>query len=212
MQKSIFIIVIGIIILTSCSKENSTSTAPVSTQESVNDYYPLNEGNYWVYKQSEFDSSGNAIPHSWPNDSVVVKNDTLINNKVYHTVVEYNLISIPTPHIHYYRDSANFIINSMGTIIFSINPGFLEMQLLSSDTIAYVNYSFINQTTNITVPLGTYSCVDLKGEMFRKIDNYNIAHLSHNYFCKNIGSIKRVNLWVTSLGRVDLELISYYVH
>jgi hypothetical protein len=212
MKKSILIIGIGLIFFTSCRKENSTSTTPVTTQESVLDYFPLKDGNYWVYKQSQFDSSGNALPHIYTNDSIVVKNDTLINNMTYHKVVEYNFLGLADPDNDYLRDSANFIVNDKGVIIFSVNPGFVRMQLLSSDTIAYINYSFIAQTTNITVPLGAYSCVDFKGEIFRKIDNYSIAHLSHNYYCKKIGSIKKINLWVTSLERVDLELISYHVN
>ena len=211
MKKSILIISICIIFFTSCRKENNTSTTPITTQESVLDYYPLNEDNYWVYKQSEFDSSGNAIPHTWANDSIVVKNDTLINNMTFHKVVEYNFIGSTNPNIHYYRDSANCIVDNNGAIIFSINPGFVCMKLLSADTIAYVNYSFINQTTNITVPLGTYSCVDFKGEIFRKIDNYNISYLTHNYYYKNIGTVKKVKRWVNSLGRVDFELLSYNV-
>lgn len=210
MKKSILVISIGLIFFTSCRKEDSKSTTPTSNQESVLDYFPLSNGNYWVYKQSEYDSSGNFIPHTWKNDSIVVKNDTIINNKTYHTVVEYNFIGATNPSTDYFRDSANCIVNNNGTIIFSINPGFVCMKLLTPDTIAYVNYSFINQTTNITVPLGAYSCVDFKGEMFRKVDNYNIAYLSHNYYFKNIGTVKKIKRWVTTLGRVDLELLSYY--
>lgn len=213
MKKSILIISIGIIFFTSCRKEDSTSTTPITTQETVNDYFPLNTGNYWVYKQTSLDSSGNIIPNTWGNDSIVVKNDTVINNKTYHTIIEYNFLGSPNPHNHFYRDSLNYIVDNNGAIVFSINPGFVYKQVFSylSDTIAYVNYSFVNQTTSITVPLGTYNCVDLKGEIFRKNDNFTNVHLSHNYYCKNIGSVKKVLRFVESLGFIELELLSYHV-
>ncbi|NVN94550.1 MAG: hypothetical protein HXX18_04605 [Bacteroidetes bacterium] len=212
MKKSILIISIGIIFFTSCRKENSISTPPpVTTNESVLDYFPLKAGNYWVYKQSEIDSSGNNIITTYPNDSIVVKNDTLINNLTYHTVSEYNFLGMSYPRNQYLRDSGNFIVNEKGEIIFSINSGFIHTQLLSSDTIAYVNYSFINQTSNITVPLGVYSCVDFRGEIYRKMDNYNRAYLSHNYYNKGIGSVRKIERYIISLGQIDLQLISYHV-
>ncbi|MBI5541043.1 MAG: hypothetical protein HY951_13340 [Bacteroidia bacterium] len=213
MKKSILIISIGIILFNSCRKEDSITITPVITQETVNDYFPLNTGNYWVYKQTSLDSSGNIIPNTWGNDSIVVKNDTIINSNTYHTVFEYNSLGHTSPYVHYYRDSSNCIVDNNGAIVFSINPGFVKNQVFAylSDTIAYVNYYFVNQTTSITVPLGTYNCVDLKGELFRIEDNFNITRLIHNYYCKNIGSIKKTRLFVSSLQRIELDLLSYHV-
>lgn len=213
MKKSILIISIGIIIFTSCRKEDSNPITPTNQQKSVLDYFPLNTGNYWVYKQSEYDSLGNIRPHTYANDSIVVKNDTIINNKTYHTIIEYNFLGSPNSHNHYYRDSANYIVDNNGNIILSVTPGFIHKQVIAFnlDTISYVNYSFIDQTTSITVPLGTYNCVDVRGEIFRKTDNFSIAHLTHNYYYKNIGSVKKVLRFVESLGFIELELVNYNV-
>lgn len=213
MKKSILIICIGFLFFTACRKKDAETITPTSTPESVLDYFPLKEGNYWVYKQSSFDSSGNVIPNTWGNDSIVVKNDTVINSNTYHKVLDYNSLGNTSAYIHYYRDSSNCIVDNNGAIIFSINPGFIRKQVITAglDTIVYINYSFVNQITSITVPMGTYNCIAIKGEIFRIEDNFNITRLIHNYYCKNIGTIKMTRLFVTSLNRIELELLSYHV-
>lgn len=212
MKKCIFIIGIGIslIYLASCRKENSSVTLP-TTSESVLDYFPLNAGNYWVYKQTQYDNAGNLMPQTWENDSVVVKNDTIINNKTYHKVVEYNFLGATTQNTYFYRDSANCIISNYGDVIFSINSGIVYNKVFSPDTVAYVNYSFINTTTSVIVPLGTYNCVDFKGEVFRKADNYSIPYLTHNYYNNSIGPVKKDKMFVNALYRIYFDLINYHL-
>jgi hypothetical protein len=211
MKKSNFIIVIGIsiIFLMSCHKENSTSTT--STTTSVLDYFPLKTGNYWVYKPFQVDTSGNIVPLNWKNDSIVVNNDTVINNNSYHTITEYNYLGSTNSNIYYYRDSANCIVDNFGDIIFSINSGVIYKKYFDPDTIAFNNSTYINTTTSITVPLGTYSCVDFKGDVFRKIDNYNKAYLIHKYCYIGIGIVKHTELFITSLEQIQLELVKYHV-
>lgn len=210
MKKCIFIIGLGvgiIIFFASCHKKDTAPTTP----DTVLDYYPLKEGNYWIYKPSWSDTAGNVIPQTWENDSVVVKGDTVINGKIYHSVIEYNFLGSANPSINYYRDSANCIVNEHGEIIFSINSGIVYKKIITPDTLAYVNYSFVNDITSITVPLGTYSCFDFKGEIFRKTDNYNKAYLTHNYSCKSIGPVKKIKRFVTSLQQINLDLLNYHI-
>lgn len=220
MKKYTLVIVLGIILifLFSCSKKDApvpetttqATNKPIATP-SVLEYLPLNAGNYWVYKQTEYDTSGSIVPRIYKNDSVVVKNDTVINGKTYHTIVNYNFLSEP-PLTMYWRDSADCIVNNDGKIIFSINTsGIIYKNILSPDTLAFVNYSYTSTPTNITVPLGTYSCVDYKGEVYRKADNYNKSILIHNYYCKGIGSVKEESVFIGSLYWIKWDLLSYHI-
>ncbi|MDP1727321.1 MAG: hypothetical protein Q8M15_11100 [Bacteroidota bacterium] len=208
MKNSIFIIGIILIIFSSCSKEKT----PITTPDSVLDYFPLKKGNYWVYKVSYLDSAGNTISQSRENDSMVIGNDILINNKTYITVIHYNYLGATNsdPFIVYYRDSSDCIVNNYGKIIFSINSGVYK-EIFHEDSSAYINYSFVSQATNITVPIGTYNCLDYKGELYRKSEQYKIAFLTHNYCYKNIGTIRKVMLYIGSLDKVNLDLIKYHI-
>ena len=94
MKKSALIIGLGLSLFffVSCNKKD-TST-PVTTTPAVSDYFPMAVGDYWVYQQTQYDSSGNIIPQTWKNDSVVVKNDTVFNNKTYHILMDYNCLGM----------------------------------------------------------------------------------------------------------------------
>ena len=184
MKKCIFYVglgVVSILFFNSCQKKDSV-TPPETKSDLVTDYYPLSTGNYWVYKQTQYDSLGNVIPQTWKNDSIVVKSDTVINSKTYHTLVEYNFLGSSNPIYKYYRDSADCIVNNLGEVIFSINTTGVYKRIFTSDTVAYINYSYVNTPTNITVPQGTYNCPDFLGSLYRKMDNYNNVTLIHNYY------------------------------
>jgi hypothetical protein len=217
MKKCAIVIGLGIslLIVISCNKKKSdlSGSDTIKTTVAVSDYFPLNTGNYWVYKTTQYDSSGNLIQQTFKNDSVVVKNDTVINSKTYHTVIEYNFLGSTTPNTQFYKDSADCVIDNNGEIIFSINSAaIIYSKILSPDTVAYVNYSYINTPITISVPIGTYNCVDFKGDVFRKIDNFDKAYSTHNYYSKNIGTIKKIELFVNSLYKINLELQLFYVH
>ena len=213
MKKNALVIglLLNLIFFIACNKKDAQENTPKTTQ-SVSDYFPLAVGNYWVYKQSEADSSGNIISQNWLNDSVVVKNDTVINSKNYHIVANYHYLGNTNPFFSYYRDSSDCIVDEGGGIVFNINTsGIIYKHILSPDTVAYVDYSYNGTPTSITVPLGTYSCVDFKGEMYRKADNFSKSYLIHNYNSLNIGSVKKTQLFVNSLYRLTFDLVAYHV-
>jgi hypothetical protein len=141
-----------------------------------------------------------------------VKNDTLINGKSYHIIAEYNFLTMSVPIIRNIRDSADCVVDDKGDLLFSINSSaIIKTNILTPDTIAYVDYSYSSNPTSITVPSGTYSCGDFKGALYRKMDNFQGVHYTHKYCYKNIGIIKRTVLSVGSLQEIKFELVSYHV-
>ena len=206
---------ISLALIASCKKDNpepevEDNNTPPETQ-SVKDYFPMTAGSYWVYQQTMYDTSGNVKPQTWKNDSVVVLNDTVIGSNTYHFVAEYNFVGQATPFFHYYRDSADCVTDDQGNIIFSVNPELIYKDILTSDTVAYVNYSYNSSPTSVTVPLGTYSCVDFKGDMYRKMDNFSKAYPLHKYSYKNIGLVKKTAMYVGSLDQIHFDLKAYHI-
>ena len=217
MKKCALVIGLGISLFffISCKKDKSSTTTPANqaSTPSVSDYFPLKTGNYWAYKNTQYDTSGNIISQSPKNDSVVVKNDTLINGKTYFTVLEYNFSSSSAPIIQYYADSADCIVNNYGNIVFSIKntTGIIYTQIYSPDTVVYVNYSYISTPTSVTVPLGAYSCVNFQGTVYFKNENFSKGYLTPNYYYQNIGPIKRTYIYADSHYTINLDLLSYHV-
>jgi hypothetical protein len=218
MKKCALVIGLGISLFffISCKKDKSSTTAPATqaSTPSVSDYFPLKTGNYWVYKTTECDSNGNIIAGTYKNDSVIIKNDTLINSKTYHTVVEYNFMNCPTPSMQYYTDSADCVVTNYGKIVFSIKntSGVIYTQMVYADSSVYINYFCIKTPVSISVPSGTYSCVDFEGALYEKSNNFDKAYLTHHYYSENIGLVKRTAFYLSNpLNIINLDLLSYHV-
>ena len=207
-QKTFFLFLFTVTsMIYSCKKEKEKEPEPIISTQSVSDYFPMTSGSYWVYKQSEYDTSGNLLNRNWNNDSIVVKNDTVINSKTYHTLVHYNSWGYSS----YLKDSADCIVDQHGRIAFSIHTsGLVYHEIITPDTLAYVNYYCNGTPADVTVPMGTFSCLDYRGEVFIK-DNFNKAYFIHRYHCKKIGIVKRIDMFLGSLTQIHADLVSYHI-
>jgi hypothetical protein len=70
-------------------------------------------GSYWVYNVYRIDTADNEILMP-AKDSCYLEKDTTINGKLYLKFVEPN-------HIHYWRDSFDYIVSHEGEIIYAPN-------------------------------------------------------------------------------------------
>ena|GEM_PF-7099441 len=209
---SVLFLAAAIFLLSSCKKEEAPIPENNTTSISVNDFYPLSPGSYWVYSKSYYDSSGTLISQMPEHDSVIVEKDTIINNLTYHKIKEYNFIGMNNVLIKFYRDSADCIVDDQGHIVFSIkNPGLVYRHIIEPDTIAYVDYVFNTTSDTVTVTCGTFICNDYRGDVFRKSDNYSIAYPLHKYCSKGKGVIRKNEMFLNSLYTIQFDLISYHI-
>lgn len=209
-KRTVIIIIAGLMAFASCKKDETTET-PETVQTTVMDYLPMTPGNYWVYEQHSYDSAGTELYQTWGNDTIEVISDTSINNLTYHRIVEHNFAGFSTPDTNCYRDSSGCIVNSKGYIVFRLTPNSIYTYYYEPDTIYYIDYSLAAQSSTITVPAGTYDCLDYRGEVYRKQDNYAVPYLLHNYYSKNIGTVKKTRMFLNNLQRLEIELISYHI-
>jgi len=212
MKKSaLMIIIAGLMAFASCKKDEPTEI-PETQQTSVMDYLPLTPGNYWVYEQNYYDSSGNVLNQTWGNDTIVVISDTMVNSLTYHRIVEHNFIGFARVDTSFYRDSSDCIVNKKGNIIFRLTPNSIFTYYPEMDTLLYfIDYSLAAQSSAITVPAGTFDCLDFQGSLYRHEDNYSVPYLFHNHYCENIGLVKKTRLFLANLDRIEFNLISYHV-
>jgi hypothetical protein len=192
-----------------CKKDSQDETQadPVLT-----DYYPLKVGDYWIYKQTLYDSSGTVINSTMTDDTIMVTKDTSINSKAYYKIEEHNFLGNFPIQYSYVRDSADCIVKDDGKILFSIkSPGMICSQISTPDTLTYTNYYYNSAAVSITVPGGTYDCVEYYGEVYRKTENYSNKYIVSKYCSKNTGLVKRTSIFANSIDKIVLELRSCHV-
>jgi len=210
-KRTVIIVIAGLMAFASCKKDEPTEI-PETPQTSVMDYLPLTPGNYWVYEQHYYDSTGTEHNQPWGNDTVEVISDTTINNFTYHRLVDHNLFGTSEPDTTHYRDSSDCIVNHKGSVLFRLTPGVVFTYYPSYDsTIYYIDYSLATQPSAITVPAGTYECLDYQGAIFSSLDGFSVPDTIHKYYSKNVGIVKRTYLMLVAKNVIELDLISYHI-
>ena len=213
MKRLFIVLFITIIIFTlpSCNEKNETDPEP---QNSIVKYFPLKVGNYWVYERSSCDSSWSDC-NSISIDTNWITKDTLINNMMYYKIEGKNVVGHNNPY--FLRDSSDYIISPSGHIFLS-NKDFenkiherYEIQPTNNDTLFYIYYQFIDKPNIANVPAGTFDCIDFRGSLFRKQDNFELEFNNHHYFAKDVGPVYQNVLYANSLGGLKRELISYHI-
>lgn len=158
MKIKLFTLVLSVLIIFSCKKENTTAANPSPTIP-INTYFPLSIGNYWVYEFSTHLPDGSIV--GTPSiDTLKVVRDTLISDNTYY-IIETNK---PIPNSqHYRRDSIGFIINNKGIVTLppSANEGLYNFHygfINGSDT-AYAYWEEFQDGYSISNSTGTYDCM-----------------------------------------------------
>lgn len=169
---------------------------------SVLDYYPLAEGNYWIY--SKIDSSyyphldSTIVRKNTYVDSVVVEETEKFNKKEYYRISTYRVgddNSFSFSHAITVRDSGDYIVNEKGEILMS-HSNF-------SDTLHKVYHKWAPETfqyfkaentkEQFCTNLGCFSGINYKSKMYNPdrdmtlVDNYiyvkGIGKLYFEYSC-----------------------------
>lgn len=67
----------------SCEKDEPIEPQTAKTPASIEEYYPLSIGNYWIYQQFIYENGTKTVGRI---DSTVITNDTLIDGKKYYVL------------------------------------------------------------------------------------------------------------------------------
>lgn len=205
-----------ILILASCDKEVDNDFTLPPTQASNADYLPSNPANYWVFETYRVDSNG--VETLLGTDTTTVS-DTLLYGKTYKNYRYKILPSYPHKIASLMRDSAGFMIDPSGKVVFAINP--LNV-ILRRDSIANIyvsNFEMKKETTAFQVPAGSFTNVLNYQHSFSFNSNANKppgmpqTRIFHNRYAKNVGLIFQSFAYANApdLHRFERRLISYYI-
>lgn len=220
MKFTFFTFALFSILLISCKKKTvePIPEMAVCNLPTVNEYYPLKVGSYWIYENVFIDSNGSVSITGWP-DTVMVIGDTMINGNLF-SIFKGSFFISPN-NTFYYRDSSGITVDSYGHIFF--NP--FDSNIYTSIDILLPEFLHTNQTLALSnafvnVPAGTFGKIaDRRGRMSR-VDGTPINACGdlyfdqHNYYAKNIGMLKFT--WgyysqIFNCQRQERRLIGYYI-
>lgn len=162
MRKIIFtFFLLGSISFIACQKDEDQSKLPDNQEEiPTKNYYPLAIGNYWVYQN--FLTKDNQTEIIEELDSVVIIGDTIVREEQYFVFESY-VEPFGQPRIRLLRDSLGYIVNSTGTIFFTLdNPGevfFSKVSYVQEDTATYYENYIDIEERNVDLPAGEFKAI-----------------------------------------------------
>ena len=202
--------------LFACEKNGDEVTEPI---EKTPDYFPKTTGSYWVYNTYEIDSLGNEELIN-ENDTIIVTGDTTINGNSFKVFfgkrlgIGYRKVEM------FYRDSAEFIVDSEGKKVFSqtnfTDTLYLEALHNAEDTSIYWFSKMTNLENEVQLPANTFdSLLNAQITLVYCNDSIYFSANFHNLYAPNVGKIIKQYAWVGGYERVNIyyeeRLVSYSI-
>jgi hypothetical protein len=216
MSKMKQLLFIGMIIsvLASCKKKEDIQEPSINEMKS--NYLPLSIGNYWVYENVRIDTLGNEILMS-NRDSIVVRRDTVIRNKVYYFMERITQNS-DWVTLYIVRDSSKNLVTHDGRVLFSeynFNDVLHTQYLLdnNTDTVYIMNYKMYNPGIQVTVPAGSFSVLDYRGHL-KIFDNLSLGYserILNNYYSPSVGKILETYTYLSQPEIYEKMLVNYHI-
>jgi hypothetical protein len=209
-MKQVLFVCASAMLLFSCSKKEASvqgtnpSNPPAPTY-SISDYTKLTPGNYWVYQEVTIDTLNNitALPGL---DSCYIKGDTVINGNSYAIMV--NMPPTAPNSETYLRDSASFLVNNHGGLLFTcadFNTIFYKDSVPNQFTLTY---SVSSTPSTVLTPMGTYSCYDDMGTFtYLAHALWFPVRYMHNYYAANLGLVDATSFYTNSPNTIQYWLV-----
>jgi hypothetical protein len=209
-MKPTIIILVAAFAFSSCKKQDSNPAGPITTQEKVTDYYPLEKGDYWVYQLYAADTSFVFTPQN-TYDSVWVEGDSLLHG------TSFKVINTPLGGVTLWRDSADYIVNELGQKLFTIkntSDYLINENSWLTDT-SFYNRSVMMKSDSVCVaPAGQFQAKYVIGTITAKTP-YPSWMMKRNYyfaFSKNVGLVLRRMVFSDGPFYMDERLVRYHLN
>ena len=210
-MRKLFLLVLAISLFAACNKDKT------NPQEESN-YFPMQIGNYWVYQHYNIDSLGNETDMN-KTDSVIIKRDTIINNKQYFVLegTNYPYNGNRWEILDYLRDSSGYLVNINGVIKCS-NNNFSDTllsktEIIGEDTLFVLTYQMEESLNPIIVPAGEFEAINFKGTVVMPKDQPGIQNtrFMNNYYADGIGKIIDTYFFLSSSFINEKRLVRYNI-
>ena len=209
-MKQVLFVCASAMLLFSCTKKEASvqgtnPSNPPSLTYSISDYTKLTPGNYWIYQEVTIDTLNNitALPGF---DSCYIKGDTVINGNSYAIMV--NLPPTATNSETYLRDSASFLVNNHGGLLFTCVDFNAILYKDSVPNQFTLTYSVSSTPSTVLTPMGTYSCYDNMGTFtYLTHVSWPPVRYAHSYYAANLGLVDETTFLISSPNTIQYWLI-----
>jgi uncharacterized membrane protein len=156
------------IVLTSCKKDEETAEVPVDQAPpvAVSEFSQLAGGNYWIYRKVQVDSLDNDQGASYPEDSLFIDGDTIIDGTTWY-VQRNGINGMVSPWVRFLRDSADCLLERDLGVQFSSGTfdQVLQVDSNSSPAQAVIRWSVSSTTFSTSVPAGDFETYRMMGDV-----------------------------------------------
>ncbi len=212
------------LLFSSCTKEGIETT---DSSIGPKDYFPLKEGNYWIY--DIYAQKGSlAFEKTQYSDSTYIGKDTIISGKKYHSIHttygEYVGSPPNIPKTYYLRDSSEFLLAPLGYKWFSTKMEDFKIheKLVLDQQGIKINHSItMKNAPDIDVNGTLFPCLhaDHLYTMSRLLSKVNSEINYYNYgstwYARGVGPVKKVLIGYTNNSpnspREEKRLVRYFV-
>ncbi len=197
-----------------CKKDKTCEEPPVINPPDPI-YFPFTIGNYWIYDVYLVNDSTDIETQQNYSDTLRIIAEEVINGNTYFVIEEDRWLSNTNlKDTLYYRDSSGYIVNLEGEIIFEYVAFNTIVRTDSFASNMYVSeYSVSDATENITIPAGTFDCLNFKGR-FNKTnpDDDEPDRFLNNCYAKDVGLIFQTIFFASNYEtHYERRLLDYHL-
>ena len=210
-MKNILLLSLGILLALGCKKEEETTPPPPNDQ--VEDYLPIQIGNFWKYDLFDIAPDGTETYKSSETVTVVdviVSGDTTFVELSHETDSELSKFLIPKDL--YFLDGVLVSQNSNTPFLSLIQDDTLTQSVVT-DVVEYSTYVNLKVTEEISVPAGDFSenlVEKIKSSVAIDPDYpHGIPRYGNTYFEKDLGIVWAEVFYFSSPNTLTWKLTEY---
>ncbi len=198
------------LLFNACKDDDDDPFFPPPEQEETfetNSYSLLSPGNYWIYEVYTENNDG-QLELSSNVDSSYIEKDSLINGETFFKFVDQNLGMI---NIQFLRDSADYIIDEKGELIFALT-NFGPLLSESGDDIVEFKTYMVGPRP-VTTTLGDFDALKKETEISVNGES-SLDRCGLNtfwFYVKDVGVVRNEILYFSNCQRVRRELVRYSI-
>lgn len=202
-------------VLSSCQRDEDEPTAPTAppTPLSIASFSKLAVGNYWIYKQTEVDSLEVDLGMTFPEDSIFISGDSVIDGVTWF-VQRKATGGVVASWVTFLRDSANCLVQRGRGIQFSASDFDEVLQLDSNNALvqAVIRWSVSSTQYPVSVGAGDYQTYRMIGD----VTMYGLPtapgwKFPRSYWAEGVGKVRYLNYYSASTTGRCFELLRYHV-
>jgi hypothetical protein len=206
------LLIILMVFVWSCKKD---SLLPETHQDDSSAFVST-IGAYWIYEIVQIDYDGTETLSS-VKDTIRIIGDTMINGNTY--AILYGTLMGGNPGSVFHRDSAGYVVNNHGAIVYSFNHFGDTLHSTSDFAFDYHTYMINELATEFTVPAGSFVNVLRQTDMYKSngepIDTCgNAFYAMQNRYAPEIGLIYKTCPYFYEMETCrdrEWRLIEYYI-